>query len=125
MPDDGPKSALELAMERLRKKDKDEGVEAAPVTDAQRAAIAEARRVAEAKLAEREILYKSKMRGRGGAGGARDARGGVPPRPRAHHDDRDRKIEEIRGGALTAARSTVPSRSTPFLGTTTIPSRMK
>jgi hypothetical protein len=49
-------------MERLRKKDVEEGVSERPLTDEQREAIAEARRVAEARLAEREILYKSAVR---------------------------------------------------------------
>jgi len=60
--DDAPKSAYELAMERLRKKDRDEGVEERPLTDPQREAIAEIRRVAEARLAEREILHQSALR---------------------------------------------------------------
>jgi hypothetical protein len=61
--DDAPKTAYELAMERLRKKDAESGEEPRPLDDEQRAAIAEARRVAEAKLAEREILYQSARRG--------------------------------------------------------------
>jgi rRNA maturation endonuclease Nob1 len=96
--DDGPKSALELAMERLRKKDKDAGVaDAQPVTDAQRAAIAEARSVAEAKLAEREILFKSKM----AVIREPEAREVLEQEYRRDREritnDRDRKIEEIRG----------------------------
>ena len=63
MPDDAPKSAYELAMERLRKKDEEQGLQERPVTPEQREAIAEARRVAEAKLAEREILHRSALRG--------------------------------------------------------------
>ncbi len=98
MSDDGPKSALELAMERLRKKDKDAGVDAQPVTDAQRAAIAEARSVSEAKLAEREILFKSKM----AVIREPDAREVLEQEYRRDREritnDRDRKIEEIRGG---------------------------
>ena len=63
MSDDKPlKSALELAMERLRKKDEDAGVESKPLSDAQKAAIAEARNFCEAKLAEREVLHHSKLR---------------------------------------------------------------
>ena len=50
---EAPKSAYEIAMARLKKKDQEEGVVDRPVTDAQRAAIAEARKVAEARLAER------------------------------------------------------------------------
>ena len=98
VPDDAPKSALELAMERLRKKDKDAGISAPPVTDAHRAAIAEARNVAEAKLAEREILFKSKM----AIVRELDAREVIEQEYRRDREritnDRDRKIEEIRGG---------------------------
>jgi hypothetical protein len=57
-----PKSSYELAMERLRKKDQEEGVEARTVTAAQKAAIAEVRNFYEAKLAEAEVLHQSKMR---------------------------------------------------------------
>jgi hypothetical protein len=61
--EEAPKSAYELAMERLRKKDREEGVEEErPLTDEQREAIAEVRRVAEARLAEREILHQSALR---------------------------------------------------------------
>ena len=60
--DDAPKSAYELAMERLRKKDKEAGVEDRPVTAKQKSEIAEIRRVYEAKLAEREILHRSSLR---------------------------------------------------------------
>jgi hypothetical protein len=63
MPDDKPvKSAFELAMERLRKKDAEAGIETKPVTDAQKAAIAEIRNFYEAKLAEREVLHQSAVR---------------------------------------------------------------
>lgn len=56
-----PKSALELAMERLRKKDEEEGIERRPLTDAQKATIAEIRNFYEAKLAEIEVLHKDKL----------------------------------------------------------------
>lgn len=56
---DAPKSALELVMERLRKKDADAGVVETPLTDAQRTAIAEARSVYDARVAERRIMHKS------------------------------------------------------------------
>jgi rRNA maturation endonuclease Nob1 len=96
MSDDAPKSALELAMERLRKKDADAGIEATAVTDTQRAAIAEARSVAEAKLAEREILYKSKL-ARVAEPEAREVLEQEYRRDRERiTGDRDRKIEEIR-----------------------------
>ncbi len=63
MSDDGsPKSAYELALERLRRKDREAGIEERPLTDAQRERIAELRRVYEARLAEREILHQGELR---------------------------------------------------------------
>ena len=94
--DDAPKSAYELAMERLRKKDKDEGVEERALTTAQREAIAEARKVAEARLAEREILHASKMRGVLEP----EAREALELEYRRDRErivsDRDRKIDDVR-----------------------------
>jgi hypothetical protein len=63
MTENGPKSAYELAMERLRKKDAESGVVAGPVSDAQKAGIAEVRQVAEARLAELKILHQSALAG--------------------------------------------------------------
>jgi len=59
--DDAPKSAYEIAMERLRQKDREEGVEEHPLTEEQRAEIAEARSQYEARVAEREILHRDAM----------------------------------------------------------------
>ncbi|OFW08079.1 MAG: hypothetical protein A3H96_22040 [Acidobacteria bacterium RIFCSPLOWO2_02_FULL_67_36] len=58
---DAPKSALEIVMERLRKNDADAGVEARPLTDEQKAAIADARSQGEARIAERKIMHASAM----------------------------------------------------------------
>jgi hypothetical protein len=56
-----PKSAYELAMERLRKKDAEQGVVERPLTDAQRAEIAEVRNVYEARLAQSEVMHRSAL----------------------------------------------------------------
>lgn len=61
MTDDAPKSAYELAMERLRRKDAESGVEERAFSDEQKAEIAEIKRVYAAKIAEAEILHKSKL----------------------------------------------------------------
>jgi hypothetical protein len=61
MADEPPKSAYELAMERLRKKDQEAGVLERRLTDEERAAIAEVKKVYEARLAEREILHRSNL----------------------------------------------------------------
>jgi hypothetical protein len=62
MADDAPKSAYELAMERLRKKDQDEGVTVVPLTDEQRTQIAEVRNFYDAKIAEQKVLHQSAQR---------------------------------------------------------------
>lgn len=98
MSDDAPKTAYELAMERLRRKERETGAEERPLTDQQKAAIAEARNVYEAKLAEREILHQHALRqaksheevAKVGEELARDRERLVA--------ERDRKIAEIRQG---------------------------
>ncbi len=50
-------------MERLRKRDADSGVVERAVTDEQKTAIAEARSVHASKVAELEIMHRSKMAG--------------------------------------------------------------
>ena len=58
---DAPKSAVELVMERLKQQDVGADVEATTLTDDQKEAIAAARRDYEAKVAEAEILFHSKL----------------------------------------------------------------
>ena len=60
---DTPKSSFDIVMERLRKKDAEDGTEQQSLTDAQRAAIAEARKVYEAQVAERKIMHRSTVAG--------------------------------------------------------------
>ena len=96
MSDEAPKSALELAMERLKKKDADEGVSERSLTEDQKNGIAAVRKTYGAKLAQEEILYKSKTQGY------------IDPESRRAIDEhyrrdveritheRDRKIEKIR-----------------------------
>jgi hypothetical protein len=62
MTDEKPlKSSIELAMERMARKDADAGITSTPLTDAQKAAIAETRNFYEAKIAELEVLHQSKI----------------------------------------------------------------
>src|SRR3954464_14538655 len=109
MPEDkGPlKSAVELAMERLRKKDEESGVTSRALSDADKTAIAEIRNFYEAKLAQEDVLHQSQLRSvrepaerdvvaapGGGAGGAGRRRRAVPPRGgapdlRARCEDRE------------------------------------
>jgi hypothetical protein len=56
------KSAVELAMERLRKQDAEAGIASVPLSDAQKASIAEVRNFYQAKIAQVEVLHQSKVR---------------------------------------------------------------
>lgn len=56
---DAPKSALDLVMERLRRQDEARGETPVTLTDAQRAAVAEASRQHEARVAERRIMHQA------------------------------------------------------------------
>ena len=60
--DSAPKSAYELAMERLRKQDEAAGIVQTPLTDEQKAAIAELRNLYGAKLAQADLQYQEQIR---------------------------------------------------------------
>ncbi|MEP7118835.1 MAG: hypothetical protein ABI880_14695 [Acidobacteriota bacterium] len=61
--DDAPKSAIELAMARLRQKDTEAGTADTPLTEAQKAAIAETRQVYAARRAQAEIMHQTSLTG--------------------------------------------------------------
>ena len=96
--EDEPKTAYELILERLKQKDRAEGVSERALTDAQKAKIGELRKVYEAKLAEREILHQA------------DLRKAPDPEALEHLEqeyrrdrermasERDHKIDEVRNG---------------------------
>jgi len=94
--DDAPKSSLELAMERLKKKDAEQGVVDHVLTDEQKNEIAEIRKTYGAKLAQEEILFKSHAQG----AFEPDARRTLEENYRRDVErithERDRKIEKIR-----------------------------
>lgn len=92
------KSSYELAMERLRKGDADAGVERRPVTDAQKAEIAEIRNVYEARIAEIEVMHKSAVRAMVDPAQI-DARDDEYRRDRERlTNERDARIEKVRQG---------------------------
>jgi len=92
--DKGMKSAYELAMERLRKNDEEAGVERRPVTDAQKAAIAEIRNFYEAKIAEVEVLHQGRLRTTMDPAERAAREDDVPPRPPAALDRAGRENRE-------------------------------
>ena len=98
MADEAPKSAYELAMERLRRKDQKAGVEERRLTDEERAAIADIKRLYEARLAEREILHRSNL----SRTAEPEARAKLEEEYRRDRErivsERDRKLEDARRG---------------------------
>ena len=93
-----PKSAFDLAMERLAAADKESGVEETPLTATQKEAIAEARSVAASRLAEREILHRDAMRRMPDPSERERASEEYQIDRKRIEDDRDRAIEGIRSG---------------------------
>ena len=96
--DTAPKSAYELAMARLKKKDEEAGVTSTPVTDEQKAAIAEVRNFYEAKLAEQQVLHQSALR----KVTSLEQHEALEQEYRRERErltsERDRKVEKIRRG---------------------------
>lgn len=104
MSDEAPKSAVELALERLRRKDREDGVEERPLSEEQKAAIAEIRKVYEARLAEREILHRASLRKAAHDPAAVEALEDEYRRDRERiGSERDRKIGQARMGASRGA----------------------
>lgn len=102
MSDGPPKSAYELAMERLRKKDAEEGVTMRRLTDAEKAAIGEVRKIYEAKLAQEDVLYQSKMRTVIDPAERDEAERQFRRERERLTSERDSKIEKIRTGKRQA-----------------------
>ncbi len=96
MSGDGPKSAFELAMERLRQKDKEAGTDARPLDDQHKAAIAEIRQFHKAKLAELEILHQAALRQARTHEEIEQLNEKLRRDKERLANDRDRKIGEIR-----------------------------
>lgn len=95
--DEAPKSSYELAMERLRKKDAEEGVSERAVSEDQKRQIAEVRKTYAAKLAQEEILFRSKMQALMDFDSRRTLEDNYRRDVERLNHERDRKIEKIRG----------------------------
>ena len=96
--DQPPKSSYELAMERLRKRDADAGVEHRSLTDEEKAAITEIRNFYQAKIAEHEILLQSSMRKTFDAAELDGLEADARRERERLASERDAKIEKIRRG---------------------------
>ena len=97
---DAPKSAIDIVMERLRKKDAEAGVEQRPLTDAQRAAIAEARSVHDAQVAERKIMHQSTIAGLFDPAELEERESELRRDLDRFEREREEKVKRIRGGAV-------------------------
>ena len=97
MGDDKLKSAYELAMERFQKKDAEAGVVSQPLSDEQKAAVAEVRNQYQAKIAELEILHRDRLQHVfEPAEREKEEQEYVEERNRIE-EQRERKIEKLRG----------------------------
>lgn len=96
--EDEPKTAYELILERLKQKDRADGVEERALTGAQKAKIAEIRKVYEAKLAEREILHQAERRKAADMESLEQLEQDYRRDRERIAAERDRKIEGVRAG---------------------------
>lgn len=96
MADDRPKSALELAMDRLRQKDADSGLVDTPPTERQKTDIADARSLHASKVAELEILNRSKLARIYDPAEREQAESEYRRDLQRLHDDLERKVRKIR-----------------------------
>ena len=83
-------------MERLRATDRKAGVEQTKLSPAQKEKIAEARRIATSRLAEREILFRDAMQKTGDPTEREKAEREYQLDRQRITDDRERAIEAIR-----------------------------
>jgi len=100
MSEQAPKSAIELAMERLRQKDAAAGVAPVALSDEQKAAIAEVRSLYQSKLAYAELMHAGAWAGLGPHDpSAREAMDEQYRHERERFvSERESKIEKIRRG---------------------------
>jgi hypothetical protein len=98
MTNDEPKSAWELAMERFRKEDAERGAVEQALTQEQKAAIEECRRSHRAKVAELEIMHKSKIAAVQDAESREKFESAYRRDLERAAEDRDRTIARIRAG---------------------------
>ena len=84
-------------MERLRQKDADTGMSERSVTDAQKNAIAEARNLYSSKVAQLEILHRTKMSTTFDPGARAQADADYRRELQRLKDDVERQVEKIRG----------------------------
>ena len=97
---DAPKSAWEIALEKLSRQDKERGESGpATLTDAQKQGIAAARQRHQARVAEGEILHRANL---AKAGEDSEALAKVEEEyridRRRSEDQRDRELAEVRAG---------------------------
>lgn len=95
---DAPKSAYELAMERLRTKDAAQGIVPQVLTDEQKAEIADIRQTFAAKLAQEEILHQSRRREARSHEELQTFDDNYRRELQRLNDERDRQIEKVRHG---------------------------
>jgi hypothetical protein len=98
--DESPKSAIELAMERLRKRDEEQGVSERSLSDDQKAEIASVRQNYSAKLAQEDILFKSRLATVFEHEERLKLEEGHRREMQRLNEERDRKIEKIRNSNL-------------------------
>jgi hypothetical protein len=95
---ESPKSAFELAMERLKAEDRVTGHTDVPLDDVAKEKIAESRRLYGSRLAEREILFQDALKRANDPEARRTLEAEYRMDRSRIEADRERAIEKIRLG---------------------------
>jgi hypothetical protein len=96
---DKPRSAIEIAMDRLKQRDAESGVTERAPTDSQKTDIAELRNVHVAKVAELQILQRAKLAGVFDPAERERLDAEYRDELRRLNDDLERKVTRIRRAA--------------------------
>jgi hypothetical protein len=96
--DGAPKSAYEIAMEKLKRQDEAAGVQSVELSPAQIEAISEAKSTWEARVAECRILHQSSLAGAADVQALQEIEANHRRDLARFASDRDRRIERIRRG---------------------------
>ena len=106
-----PKSAIELAMERLEREDAEAGINTPSLTNQQISAIADAKRSYEAQVAECRILHESAMLTTFEPNARAELEANYRRDLSRAASDRDSKIEKIRKSGETDTNASLPTKS--------------
>ena len=97
--DERPRTAVEIAMARMKQRDVEDGINDSPLSDQQKSAISEVRSLHAAKTAQLDILQQSRLATAFEPAQREQLEAEYRDELRRLNDDLERKIDKIRRAA--------------------------